>query len=153
MARPKAAPGKTPDVEIHATVPGARFRKEFMLACIRHAAKKQRKRIGHVNIVVVGDREMARLHREYMNIGGTTDVLTFDLAEPASTGLDGDIYICYDQARRQADQYRVPLYHEMARLAVHGILHLAGHSDSSREQRMHMRSLEDRTLTAIGDQA
>jgi probable rRNA maturation factor len=150
---PRKTSSPNPAVEIHATVSGARFRKEFMLACIRDAAKKQRKRIGHVNIVVVGDREMSKLHREYMNVRGTTDVLTFDLAESASTGLDGDIYICYDQARRQAEQYHVPLYHEMARLAVHGILHLAGHSDASDEERMHMRSLEDRTLTAIGDQA
>jgi probable rRNA maturation factor len=149
-------PSRRPDMashfELHSTVAGARFRREFLLTCVNLAARRMRGRIGRINLVVVGDREMARLHRTYMNVSGTTDVLTFDLSESGARFIDGDIYICLDQARRQAHDYRVPLYHEMARLAVHGILHLAGYSDATDEQRAHMRSLEDRTLKAIGEQ-
>lgn len=122
-----------------------------MLACASHAAHAHRLRLAEVNLVVVGDRQMARLHRDYMGIGGTTDVLTFNLSDSNSARVDGDIYICLDQARRQARDYHVSLRQEMARLAVHGILHLAGFDDSTEQQRRHMRSLEDRTLNAVRD--
>jgi probable rRNA maturation factor len=90
---------------------------------------------------------MSRLHRTYSKIRGTTDVLTFDLSDNADHAVDGDIYICLDQARRQAREYRVPLYAEVARLAVHGILHLAGYDDATDSQRQRMRKLEDRALS------
>jgi probable rRNA maturation factor len=133
---------------VHSQVPRARFRKHFLLACARHAAKHIAGEIGQINFVVVGDREMARLHRTYMNIRGTTDVLTFDLSERPARRVEGDVYICIDQARRQAAEYRVPIYHETARLAVHGVLHLAGYDDHSDTQRAKMKALEDRSLLA-----
>ncbi len=135
---------------VHSQVPRARFRKHFLLACARHAAKHISGNIGQINFVVVGDREMARLHRTYMAIRGTTDVLTFDLSERSARRVDGDVYICIDQARRQAADYRVPLYLETARLAVHGVLHLAGFNDRTEAQRAKMRTLEDRSLGAGG---
>jgi probable rRNA maturation factor len=133
-------------LEIHSRVPRARIRKDYLLSCVRDGARRTRSRIEQINFILVGDREMARLHRTYSQIKGTTDVLTFDLSE--GNALEGDIYICLDQARRQAKLYRVPLYQEVARLAVHGVLHLAGYDDHSDEQRLYMRRLEDRALAA-----
>jgi probable rRNA maturation factor len=134
---------------VHSTVPGARVRKEFLLACARHAARRFDTMTGEISFIIVGDREMARLHRGYSGIRGTTDVLTFDLSDPPRRRVDGDIYICLDQARRQAGEYGVPLYLEVARLAVHGVLHLAGYDDHSDRGRAEMRRLEDRTLNAM----
>ena len=99
-------------------------------------------------MILIGDREMSRLHREYGGAPGTTDVLTFDLSDHSGGAVDGDIYISLDQARRQAQQYRQPLYKEVARLAVHGVLHLAGFEDRTEAGRAHMRRLEDRSLEA-----
>lgn len=91
---------------------------------------------------------MARLHRTFLGIRGSTDVLAFDLTERQNGPLEGDVYICLDQARRQARAYRVPLYQEVGRLAAHGVLHLAGYRDRSEKERLQMRRLEDRCLQA-----
>jgi probable rRNA maturation factor len=88
---------------------------------------------------------MAKLHREYSGVRGTTDVLTFELSEPKDE-LEGEIYICLDQARRQATEYKVNMTEEIARLAVHGILHLAGYDDRTKSGRSQMKKLEDRML-------
>ena len=88
---------------------------------------------------------MSKLHRQYSGVKGTTDVLTFDLTERGGV-VEGDIYICLDQARRQAKEYHVPQYEEVARLAVHGVLHLAGYSDKTAAGRSKMRTLEDEAL-------
>jgi rRNA maturation RNase YbeY len=130
--------------EIHSTIPRARFQKDLILETVRAGAKRARTSFGNVNFVLVNDREMARLHREFSGVRGTTDVLTFDLTEHGP--VEGDIYICLDQARRQAETYRVTLSMELARLAVHGILHLAGHSDKTSAGRETMRRLEDAAL-------
>jgi rRNA maturation RNase YbeY len=133
---------------IHSRIPGARVRRAFLLRCARHGTSRIRRQVGQVNFVLVRDREMARLHRIFSGVRGTTDVLTFDLSETGGRLVEGDIYICLDQARRQAAVYRVPLYEVVARLAVHGILHLAGYDDHSEEERRHMSKLEDLSLEA-----
>ncbi len=134
-------------LEVQSLIPRARVRKDFLTACARHSTRHIRSKIGQLNFVIVDDRYMSRLHRTYTGIRGTTDVLTFDLSDSREY-VDGDIVICLDQARRQAKLYRVPLYEEVARLAVHGVLHLAGYKDSTPAERDKMHQLEDRSLMA-----
>jgi probable rRNA maturation factor len=133
-------------IEFISDIPRARVRKDFVIECAEEAARKIRRPIESIRLVLIGDRKMSALHRKFMNISGTTDVLTFELSTPREP-LDGEIYICLDQARRQATEYRVPIYLEVARLATHGILHLAGFEDATRSQRATMRRMEDATLS------
>jgi len=134
-------------LEFYSEIPRARVRKDYALACAKIATRKVTKSVGTIRFVLVDDRKMAKLHREYMNIRGTTDVITFNLTDPGAA-LEGEIYICLDQARRQARDYGVPLYHEIARLATHGVLHLAGFDDHSEADRKQMRKQEDLALQA-----
>lgn len=129
---------------IFSEIAGARVGREFVLKTLHAGRRLTGRAVGDVNIIIVGDRKMATLHREYSGVKGTTDVLTFDLTE--ETSLEGDIYICLDQARRQATAYQVTLREEIARLAVHGLLHLAGYDDHSERGRAEMRRLEDECL-------
>lgn len=135
-----------PVFSVHSAMPGARVRREFLLECARRASKHIRRRLASISFVLVDDRKMAALHREYMNIGGTTDVITFDLSESPKGPMEGEIYICVPQAKRQANEYGVPLYFEAARLAIHGVLHLAGYDDDTPARRERMHLLEDRIL-------
>ncbi|MBU0509474.1 rRNA maturation RNase YbeY [bacterium] len=135
-------------MELFSQIPGARVRRDYLLACVRHGTRHIESGIRHVNIVLVDDDEMARLHRRYTGVGGTTDVLTFDLTDGRKSPVEGDIFICLDQARRQARELRLPIYQEVARLAVHGVLHLAGYRDRTETERQRMRRLEERSLAA-----
>ena len=136
------------NIELHVAVSGSRIRKGYILDCVRHGAKRLTRPLGHLNVVIVGDRKMAQLHRQYRKARGTTDVLTFDLTGPEGNALEGDIYICLDQAKRQAKEYGVGLNEELARLAVHGVLHLAGFRDQSVTQKRQMRWMEEQSLAA-----
>ncbi|MBU1298153.1 MAG: rRNA maturation RNase YbeY, partial [Bacteroidetes bacterium] len=57
-----------------------------------------------------------------------------------------EIYICTDQAKRQAKEYRTSYKEEVRRLIIHGVLHLIGHTDRSKKSREIMRNLEDKYL-------
>ena len=69
----------------------------------------------------------------------------FDLAEPGAPA-EGEVYICLDKARSQAADYGVSLASEIARLAVHGVLHLAGEDDKTEAGRQRMEHLESQAL-------
>ncbi len=62
---------------------------------------------------------------------------------------EGEIYICVDQAKRQALQYNVSVENECARLVAHGIYHLLGYTDETFEKRSYMKMKEDSALNFI----
>ena len=82
-------------------------------------------RTGEFSITLLGDQEMEKLNTRYLGRNITTDVLAF------SMGTDelalGDVYVCVDQASRQAKEHEIPLDEELVRLVVHGALHVLGH--------------------------
>ena len=48
----------------------------------------------------------------------------------------GDIYLGFEQAKRQASELDVPLYEELLRLVIHGTLHVLGHEHSEGANRV-----------------
>ena len=102
-----------------------------------------------VGIALVTDREMRQLNAAYRRIDRTTDVLSFDLRPVRSPGepRSGEIVISTDRVLVQARRYRVTPARELARLLVHGLLHLAGHDHMAAGERARMRAAE-RTVLA-----
>lgn len=86
-----------------------------------------------MQLVLTGDRQLRRLNAAYLGKDQSTDVLSFNLDPGPEAQLSGvaplwgEIYISLARARAQAEQQQVSLLTELARLLVHGLLHLAGH--------------------------
>lgn len=89
-----------------------------------------------VSVAFVGTSAMTRMNRDYLGRAGPTDVISFGMGrELPSLPAVGDIYICVAIARRNALALGIPVREEVARLVVHGTLHVAGHEhpeDASR---------------------
>lgn len=109
---------------------------------------------GGVRVRLVGDDEMEQAHQHYCGVGGTTDVITFDLAEGSSatgdSALDVDLIVCVDEARRQAPARGHSIETELALYTLHGVLHALGYDDldDASYERMHAR--EDEIFRSIG---
>ncbi|OPX33317.1 MAG: rRNA maturation RNase YbeY [Candidatus Latescibacteria bacterium 4484_181] len=99
-----------------------------------------------VNVVFVDDTFIQNLNRKYRQVDLPTDVLCFDLSEPSSEEKAGEIYISLDRAAEQAQQYGVSLRNEVARLVVHGLLHLVGYDDQSDTDREVMKQKTEEYL-------
>lgn len=117
------------------------IRKKDIERLVRHVLRKENIRQWELRIVFIGDREMKRLNREFLHHRGTTDVISFPLGEGGV--VEAEVYVNVDQARRQAQEYRVSVGNELRRLAVHGVLHAVGYDDRTEVQRSKMQSLED----------
>ena len=96
---------------------------------------------------------MEVLHRQWMDLPGPTDVMSFpmdelrpgrDGQEPAD-GVLGDIVLCPSVAGRQAVEAGHATEEELLLLLTHGILHLLGYDHAEPEAKREMFELQ-RTL-------
>lgn len=79
---------------------------------------------------------MARLNREHLGHRGPTDVISFGFAAGAARdGVVGDVYVCPEVARENARAHGVGVREELARLVVHGTLHVLGYDHPEGEER------------------
>jgi len=81
--------------------------------------------VGEISITFLDSAAMAALNEAHLGRAGPTDVIAFNLAEPADPL--GDVYICPAVAEESAREYGVELREELLRLVVHGVLHVLGH--------------------------
>ena len=100
-----------------------------------------------VQLVLIDDDYMSDLNTTYRSKEGTTDVLSFDLGTIPGQNSSGEVYISLPQAQRQAAALSVPPLVELARLLVHGLLHLAGWVHDTPEQLDAMERETDHFLT------
>ena len=100
-------------------------------------------------IEVVDDRRMILLHQRWMDDPTPTDVLSFPMSHPGAP-LDGDLAICLPEAERRCAEFAHDRIHELLLYALHGLLHLAGHEDSTEEGFARMHAEEDRLLEQAG---
>ena len=84
-----------------------------------------------VSIAFVSAREIARLNKRHLGHAGVTDVISFALGagkeRSAPHAVVGDIYIAPNVARANAMRFGRGVREELARLVVHGTLHVLGH--------------------------
>ena len=111
----------------------------------------------------VDSRLMRRLNRDFTGHRGLTDVLSFrydgDVAGPSAgdtpsaarmapprSPVIGEVIVSPAFARRYAAEHGLPYRQELARYALHGLLHWLGHDDRTVAQRRWMRAIEDELL-------
>lgn len=99
---------------------------------LRHGSVRD----AEVSVTLLDDDEITRMNREFLGHDDPTDVISFALYEDGETPV-GDVYVGFDQARRQAAATGIPLPEELARLTVHGVLHVLGHDHEPDERRIH----------------
>ena len=100
-----------------------------------------------VQLVLIDDDYMSDLNTTYRSKEGTTDVLSFDLGTIPGQDSSGEVYISLPQAQRQAAALSIPPLVELARLLVHGLLHLAGWVHDTPDQLAAMERETDHFLT------
>lgn len=86
-----------------------------------------------LTITFVTEDEALSINKQYRHKSYIPDVLSFPIEmtkqEIATIGIReiGDIFICFDEAKRKAIKYDHKIIEEMSFLFVHGFLHLLGY--------------------------
>lgn len=107
-----------------------------------------------LSIVLLDEPAMERLHVQWMDLPGPTDVMSFPMDElrpgrddeEPDEGLLGDVVLCPTVAARQAVEAGHATQEELLLLTTHGILHLLGFDHAEPEQEKEMFDLQRRLL-------
>jgi probable rRNA maturation factor len=124
---------------------------------LRFHAVRALREVGHstseLSIAIVLDDEIAALNFEHRGKRSATDVLSFSLLEGEYSDqrgkLLGDVVIGIETAARQARAAHRGLNEEVARLLIHGILHLLGWDHEESAEANLMRREERRLWRAV----
>lgn len=123
-----------------------------------------------VSVSFVSQEEMRELNSRFRDVDSVTDVLSFPMmngadeiadAVTASKGRDpadvtcgvipiGDVVICKDQIKRQAEEYGHSETRELIYLFVHSMLHLLGYDHMDEEEKAAMRAREEEIMEEMG---
>ena len=112
---------------------------------LRFVAEAEAKRLGDINIIFCSDPYLLDVNIKYLGHDYFTDIITFDYVE--GDLLSGDLFISIDTVRSNAEYYGASFPVELRRVMVHGLLHLIGYEDHTKEEQKVMRSKEDYYLS------
>ena len=103
------------------------------------------------NIIIVDNKRIHEINREYRNVDRETDVISFAMEDNMDIKYEdfrllGDIYISIDKCYSQADEYGHSKIREICFLATHGILHLLGYDHMNEDDEREMNKLQNELL-------
>ncbi len=108
-----------------------------------------------VSLTLVSAEEIKELNREYRSVDKVTDVLSFpqfeskDEMPPQGEICLGDVVICEDKVKEQAEAYNHSFEREFVYLFVHSLLHLLGYDHMEEDEKAVMREKEEEVMEQI----
>ena len=115
-----------------------------------------------VSISIVDSDEIKALNSEHRGIDSVTDVLSFPVVNlldgsPTDDAGDyyegrlilGDVVLCADRAKEQAEDFGHSIEREMGYLTCHSVLHLIGYDHEDEAEREVMRAKEEAVMALM----
>ena len=107
------------------------------------------------NIIFVTSEKIHEINKQYRNVDRVTDVISFALEDSIEGYVEeirmlGDIYICVEKMKEQAELYNHSVLREMCFLTTHGLLHLLGYDHMEEDDEKVMFSLQEELLNEYG---
>ena len=110
--------------------------------------EKENKGLLNINYIFCSDEFLLELNKKYLNHSTLTDILTFP-DDSVNGKISGDIYISIERIRENSEKYTHPFDKELHRVMVHGVLHLLGYKDKTKNEKETMTLKEDYYLKKI----
>lgn len=115
--------------------------------------------LAELSILIVDTDAMSTLHKQWMDLDGPTDVMSFPmdtlddkpgLGSDPGPALLGDVILCPEVAASQAAAAGHSTAAELYLLTTHGVLHLLGYDHADPEEEREMFSLQAKLVTEWG---
>ena len=114
---------------------------------LEHVIKQEKKALFSLEYSFISKEEMVRINKKHLGHNYLTDVLSFDYSN--ADNIYGEVFVCENAIRANADALNQPFFAETNRVLVHGLLHLCGHNDKNKKEQEAMSALEDKYLSLI----
>jgi probable rRNA maturation factor len=118
-----------------------------IVRAVRQVLRRENRGEAAIGVICINSARSRRLNRTFLGHDYVTDVLTFPLEERLN--LEAEIYVNLDRVRQQAREFGVGFSNELARMVIHGVLHLVGYDDAKPRAARRMKEAEDRYLRSL----
>ena len=100
--------------------------------------------VGDIDYIFCDDDYLLTINQNFLKHDTFTDIITFD--NRVGETLNGEIYISLNRITENAQLYKTSSSEELLRVIAHGILHLCGYNDKSKEEEEVMRKEEENAI-------
>lgn len=114
---------------------------------IKYLIKNEKYLLGDISLIFCSDNYLLDVNKNYLNHNYFTDIITFNYV--TDNLISGDLFISIDRVKENAIEFDTNFINELYRVIFHGILHLIGYNDKTREEKMKMREMEDFYLSEV----
>ena len=121
-----------------------KIKRRVFARWIKKVIEKEGKNLGAITCIFSSDTEILRINRQYLKHDYYTDIITFDYTE--NNIVSGDLFISLDTVRFNSEKFKTAYEDELRRVIIHGILHLCGYNDLTKEQKVIIRMKESESL-------
>lgn len=122
-----------------------RIQKKNIHSLVESLASELNFKLFNLEINFISDKSILEINRTYLKHNYTTDIITFNYSN-VSNKIDGEIFISIEDAILNSKKFKVSLSEELARLVIHGLLHLLGYDDQGSYNKKIMKRLENKLL-------
>ncbi len=120
-----------------------------IFSLISYVMEQQEISDADLSFIFADDKLLNHLKKQFFNKDHFTDVIAFRLNDYNQGNIDGEVYISLTRAKNNAKKFNEPYGKEIARLVIHGSLHLLGYEDSSKKEKEEMSKKEDIYLAKV----
>jgi len=124
-------------------------KKERCISIIEKIFRTNKIELYDINVIFTSDIYVSDLKKEFFSKNQWTDVIAFPMHDKNKNNIEGEIYVSMPTAKENAGKYNQPFEKEVARLVIHGSLHLLGYNDNTKKQKNDMSDIEELFLKQI----
>ena len=111
---------------------------------IENIIEREKKFTGTLHFIITKDESLRKINVQFLEHDYNTDVISFDYCNCEI--INGEIYISIETVKKNAINYKVSFKKELLRVMIHGVLHLLGYDDKTKNQISEIRKMEDMWL-------
>ena len=116
---------------------------------IDHVLNTKQINFYEISVIFTSDVYVSDLKKKFFRKDQWTDVIAFPLHTNKKEKIEGEIYISMPTAKENANKFNQAYENELARLIIHGVLHLLDYSDQSYKKKQNMSKMEENILKEI----
>lgn len=109
-------------------------------------ALEHQKVINEINFIFCDDEYLIQINVDFLDHNTYTDIITFPYSYDP---IESDIYISIDRIKENASNFDVSFEIELHRVMAHGLLHLMGFNDKTKEEKAIIRNEENKAILLI----
>ena len=134
------------EINIHSNPEYDTPNEKICKSIINYVFSKEKINLYKISVIFTSDIYVSDLKKRFFLKDQWTDVIAFPLHRNKKEKVEGEIYISMPTAKENADKYNQAYEKEVARLIIHGVLHLLDYSDQSYKEKQTMSKMEENIL-------